>query len=424
MASKAGESVSADDAHVLGALRQVAGANPTGQRHEPRWAHPFAARMPLSVAEHFIRATTMPEAVVLDPMVGSGTTAVAARRLGRRALGIDRDPLALLISRCVTTNLDFERAIGVSERVLQRALMLTKRVGVPRGASEKTACFIEYWFPLESQRQLAALAGAIRKEPPGPGRDLAWLVFSSLIIAKSAGASWAMDISRSRPHKREDKGVVLPFDAWRQRFGTAAARLPFRDGCRAREARILGGDARALPLRADSVDLVLTSPPYLSAIDYLRAHRFSLVWMGYSTEAVRELRATMIGTERGLWSPDGLPPPVEGRLARVVQPERLRAQRRQYLSDLKKALAEVGRVLRPGGLAIVAVGPRILSVTSDDAAPVVEALAAVSGLKKVGRVTRHLKAADRSLPFLGRGVGKVLAKRMCAEVFVALRKGP
>jgi site-specific DNA-methyltransferase (adenine-specific) len=57
--------------------------------------------MPLSVAEHFVRELSQPNAVVLDLVVGSGTTAVAARRLGRRALGVDRDPLPILISRVV-----------------------------------------------------------------------------------------------------------------------------------------------------------------------------------------------------------------------------------------------------------------------------------------------------------------------------------
>jgi hypothetical protein len=101
-------------------------------------------------------------------------------------------------------------------------------------------------------------------EPPGAARDFAWLVFSSSIIAKSAGASWAMDISRSRPHKRKDKGVVLPFEAWSQRCATAFGRLPFRDTRPATVARILGGDARNLPLEDRSVDMVLTSPPYLA----------------------------------------------------------------------------------------------------------------------------------------------------------------
>lgn len=377
--------------------------------------------MPLSVAEHFVREITRPNAVVLDPMVGSGTTMVAARRLGRRALGIDRDPLALLISRCATGSFDFEEVLEVSERVLHRARVLARR-RVPQRLGKGSTRFVKYWFPMAARRQLAALAGAIREQPAGASRDLAWLVFSSLIIAKSAGASWAMDISRSRPHKRKDKGFVLPFEAWTQRCATAAARLPFRDSSAAYEARVLGGDARALPFEADTVDMLLTSPPYLSAIDYLRAHRFSLVWMGHSMAGIRQLRATMVGTERGLWSRDGLPPTVEAQLGRAVVSDQPRAHRRQYLSDLRKVFGEAARVLRPRGLVVIAVGPRILSLTRDDAAPVVEALARSTGLRKVGSVTRHLKAADRSLPFLGRGVGEGLARRMCSEVFVVLRK--
>ena len=70
-----------------------------------------------------------------------------------------------------------------------------------------------------------ALATAIEELQPGIEEDFAWVVFSSLIIAKSAGASYALDISRSRPHKRDDKPVVAPFVSWEDRFRSAAARL-------------------------------------------------------------------------------------------------------------------------------------------------------------------------------------------------------
>jgi DNA modification methylase len=409
---------------VRRSLRQLAGENPIGQQHEARWVHPFPARMPLSVAEHFVRELSESGALVLDPMVGSGTTAVATRLLGRRAVGIDRDPLALLISRVATTTYTCEQIFGVSERVLKRARRLLASGRVRVMTTVESGRFVEYWFPPEAQEQLSALVASIRKEPAGAEQDFAWLVFSSLIIAKSAGASWAIDISRSRPHKRKDKGFVLPFDAWGQRSTSAASRLPFRQTMSVPEARILHGDARTLPLDDASVDMVLTSPPYLSAIDYLRSHRFSLIWMGHSMDAIRQLRATMVGTERGLWTQDGLPPPMEDRLERVVRPERFRAQRRQYLSDLKKVLGEAARVLRARGLVVAAVGPSMLSPASDDAANVVDRLATAVGLRKVGSATRHLRAADRSLPFLGRGVGKALSRRMAAEVFVALRKEP
>ena len=60
------------------------------------------------------------------------------------------------------------------------------------------------------------------------------------------------------------------------------------------------GDARRLDIRDGSVDLVVTSPPYLNAIDYLRCSKFSLVWMGYSVVELRRLRSTAVGTEVGM----------------------------------------------------------------------------------------------------------------------------
>ena len=52
--------------------------------------HP--ARMPGALAEFFIKLATDPGDVVLDPFLGSGTTARAAKRLGRRWLGFELHP--------------------------------------------------------------------------------------------------------------------------------------------------------------------------------------------------------------------------------------------------------------------------------------------------------------------------------------------
>jgi DNA modification methylase len=72
---------------------------------------------------------------------------------------------------------------------------------------------------------------------------------------------------------------------------------PLRVGILDRLARDPG--ARALQLKEKSIDLIITSPPYLNAIDYLRCSKFSLVWMGYSISALRDLRSVCVGTEVG-----------------------------------------------------------------------------------------------------------------------------
>jgi site-specific DNA-methyltransferase (adenine-specific) len=54
----------------------------------------YPTQKPESLLERIVRASSLPESRVLDPMCGSGTTLVAAERLGRRWLGIDRGAIA------------------------------------------------------------------------------------------------------------------------------------------------------------------------------------------------------------------------------------------------------------------------------------------------------------------------------------------
>jgi site-specific DNA-methyltransferase (adenine-specific) len=72
-----------------------------------RDGHP--APMPVEVARRAIRLSTWPGEVVLDPFAGSGTTLLAARQLGRRAVGIERSEAycALVVERLSQRALDF-----------------------------------------------------------------------------------------------------------------------------------------------------------------------------------------------------------------------------------------------------------------------------------------------------------------------------
>jgi adenine-specific DNA methylase len=60
---------------------------------------------------------------------------------------------------------------------------------------------------------------------------------------------------------------------------------------------VASGDARSLPLAKRRVDLIVTSPPYANAIDYMRAHKFSLYWLGLDYDYLTALRKRYIGAE-------------------------------------------------------------------------------------------------------------------------------
>lgn len=417
-----------NDSEVLRILSELAGDKAAGQKREPSWAHPFPARLPISVASHLVQGLTKDDALVLDPMMGSGTSMIAAKKSGRSGIGFDRDLLAQRIARSVTATYTSNELSLLGKRIFVRAQEIygakQHRLPLLRGdMCEQDQEFMKFWFSPQAQKELFAFQQSILEIADDRLQNFAWVVFSSLIIAKSAGASYALDISRSRPHKRLDKPIVLPFDAWTRRFAASVKRTPFLDQKDEGKTNLYDGDARKLPVGASTVDLVLTSPPYRNAVDYLRSHKFSLIWMGTSIPAVRELRGTMIGSERGLFSLDGIPQKLEDRLMHLSVLRREQAMTRRYLSDLTKAVDEMYRVLRPGGLAVMVVGPTMINSKKTDAAEVLSQIAKQVGLKTVGSTVRVINQERRSLPAPNRVIAtNFLAGRMRREVIVAFRK--
>lgn len=408
-------------------LRQVA-SEKLDAKH--RAFHPFPARMPLELARTLIEDLTEPTAVVLDPMLGSGTTAIASRMLGRQCRGTDIDPMAVVLSKTATTYYSVQNLSNVRDEVFDRATKLLKRqpfrVSLDRmRMPDENKQFIQYWFPEDSQSQLLALARSIRQLKTAKDVRLAWMVFSSLIIAKQATASYATDTPRTRPRRNFAKTVVLPFDAWHRRFREAESRLPFigRKPPVGSRCALSAGDARLLRVPDESVDFVLTSPPYLNAIDYLRSHRMSLVWMGHELSDIREIRGTMCGSERGMWQLDGLPTKLERRLKSEIIVPRQQALLRRYMADIRLILLELNRVLSPGGAIILVLGPNLLARDIQDTTGVIKQLSRQAGLNFVDGVAREIDSLRRSLPPPGAANdSSPLGSRMRSELMVALRK--
>ncbi len=267
----------------------------------PKPIHPFPARMAASIPWEELDANhTSGPVTVLDPMAGSGTTVVVARTLGHRAIGFDLDPLAVLIASTWCEDLDPLRVIRAAEGVLDYARWssLPDSLAYPVGADEETKTFIRYWFDLRNRKQLAVMSRRIARIQERPVRAALWCALSRLIIVKQAGVSLAMDVAHSRPHRVYDNAPLEAIDGFLPAVDKVLASAPFATEIGSAPRAILTrGDARALPLGDNSVDVVITSPPYLNAIDYLRGHRMSLVWMRHALKKLRLIRSVSVGTE-------------------------------------------------------------------------------------------------------------------------------
>lgn len=367
--------------------------------------HPFPARMAPGIALEALGNSNTPLRV-LDPMVGSGTVLAVARDRGHRAFGTDLDPLAVLTAQVWTRTVDAERVHDKAAAVLLRARTdfgrLSCRDAYPAGADEETRRFIRYWFDDYARRQLSSLSLAISRVRDKVIRDVLWCGFSRLIITKQAGASLAMDLSHSRPHRSFKRAPVKPFARFIAAVNTVVSNCPQLGSSRVGPPAVVKCcDARELYLPNKSIDLVLTSPPYLNAIDYMRCSKFSLVWMGHNVSELRQIRSHSVGSEAS--SKQALNSQVVKALImqlRLNPPLTTRNQAllAQYIWDMGIALAEASRVLRVGGRAVYVVGDSTVQGTFIRNSSIIVALAKEQGLTLHSRHSRTLPANRRYLP--------------------------
>jgi hypothetical protein len=367
---------------------------------------------------------------VLDPMMGSGTVLAMARARGHRGFGFDLDPLAVLISKVWTTANDPAEVRGTSKEVLALANDLFPKISdedaYPLDADEETRDFISYWFDPQARRQLAALSRCIDCVSQDTTRDVLWCAFSRLIITKQAGASLARDLAHSRPHRFYTEAPLRPFEKFpasveRVLNNTISSRV--RD--RGPAPSVHFGDARNLPMASASIDLVLTSPPYLNAIDYVRCSKFSLVWMGESVGGLRQVRADSVGAEAGRKSTTDDP-----EIARVMEAMKLKPKLaptqervlRRYIDDMRDAIKEVGRVLTNSGKAVYVVRENTLRATYIRNSTVVCELAKLASLRLESRNTRALPANRRYMPPPAADAGAMDARMRREVVLTFIRQ--
>lgn len=328
--------------------------------------HAFPAKFPPQLASKFIHELTLPEELVCDPMMGSCTTLVEALQAGRKAVGTDIDPLSIQLARAKLDTSDITRARIIGDQIIHDAETLLKdnarylKKRLEKQFDPKTKAFIDYWFAPETQLELTALVDGIQTIENQSLRAFFTLVFSSIIITKSGGVSLARDLAHTRPHRVQDKIPKPAAAEFSKRIDKILRNSSFQPQT---DALILNADTRFLPLSNDCIDLIITSPPYASnAIDYMRAHKFSLVWLGFSITSLGNLRRKYIGSEAtsGLNLPP-LPQDVMSVIHQLARQDRKKGKvLHRYYTEISESFSEMYRILKPNRAVIVVVGNSII----------------------------------------------------------------
>lgn len=362
--------------------------------------HPYPAKFIPQIPANLIMRLSMPGDIVFDPFGGSATTAVEAVRLGRRAISLDANPLSALIGRVKTgfmtskVRVDLEQLYAAVEGHIigsdskqknwSKSLTIQSQEYIPNIPN------IEKWFEDYVISELCLICHLIDQITEGLARDSAQLALSRIIIRVSNQESETRYVSVKKNIK-----PVLTLRAYLEslktvirRLETAAIDLQFSD------ANFLVGDSRhEVPdkIGQNSIDLIVTSPPYPNATDYHLYHRFRLFWLGFDPK----------------------------HLGRIEIGSHLRHQRNntgfeEYKDDMTQALEGCCNTLMPGRYAVFVVGDALFKGETFSTSDAICASACDVGFDVIGVIERPIHMLKRSF--------SKPARRARLEQLVVLRK--
>ena len=311
---------------------------------------------------------------VLDPFAGSGTTLVEARRAGAEALGTELLAPAVLAARVKTR---FDLPVDRLERAAARA------VDSARSRTPGALPFLR-----ETRRQFSSTVlddlTRLRDALPAGGRpvpDALRLAFGRILIPSSRlHRSPCLGYGRSR--SGQEIPVAERFRAAVREMATDLAELQRHRTAWGPPATVREEDARTAVWPAGSIDLAITSPPYVNGMDYVMNYKVDLAWLGYA-RSYRDLaslrsaqvacdnlpRAETVSYRHVVATPD---PWLDEILPRIrANVERKGSYRRddvhavvhRYFSDLAQVLRRVREALRPGSRLVLVVGDSLLAGT-------------------------------------------------------------
>lgn len=249
--------------------------------------------------------------IVLDPMVGCGTTLIEATVIGVDSIGIELSPFACLMSRAKLGALQmdctiFPDLLAESEKILDyfdKDMSYHKQHALSTGPIDIPALF-------EERPELRAILELCYLDTIGYARR-----------------------RKSKSVKELFPQVLKRYLAAIKAFNAVRKELQMEPGA----SEVIQGDARRICLNDQSIDGIIFSPPYSFAVDYVENDRPQLEYMGFD---VHSLKSKMVGL----------------REPSTREAFSIRARVDLYFADMEQILRECSRVLKQGRYCVIVIG--------------------------------------------------------------------
>lgn len=243
--------------------------------------HPYPAKFPIDLAINYIDKYTEEGDSVFDPFVGSGTTLLASRVLKRHGFGTDINHIAILISVFKTLDLT-QKDLGELKFFIDdfnsnssQYIDETVRYNYPS---------IEHWFCDNAITVLSAIKNKISKIKIDSQKVFCDLVFSSIVNTVSNQESDTRYAAVEKPNLT----ITYITEVFIKKFNSALTLLKdiaFEEDNAIQVKPFLQNAKKCDEvIKPNSIDLILTSPPYPNTYDYYLYHKHRMNWLGYDVK--------------------------------------------------------------------------------------------------------------------------------------------
>ena len=225
--------------------------------------------------------------ILADIFCGCGTTAIEARRNCIGFWGCDINPVATLIARVKSRKYQSSRLLDYFENIISNC-KTTEDIFDYSKADER----LKYWYPKNKYNDLFKLKSSILAVTPGKSDYRLFFLCAFSSILKSTSRWLTKSIKPQIDPAKRPAIVLEAFDLQFRKMLAANREIEFNGRS---SLKIVTGNflsnTRALP----KVDMIVTSPPYVTSYEYADLHQLSTLWLDFAHD-YRDLRKGSIGS--------------------------------------------------------------------------------------------------------------------------------
>ena len=333
-----------------------------------KWTHDYhrypAKFIPQLVEKLIGEYITDTHAHINDPFMGSGTTIVTAISKGFQASGTDINKISFLVTKVKSKPIEpiyLEKKVNqfLSElSFLDPAENVLYDTPVKPIIPEKHIEKIDYWFLPEHKNQLGAILNVISSEQDETIREFFGVAFSNILKNCSI---WLK--SSTKPTRDFKKEPTNPYSAIRKHLKKMQRGneqfydvVPVPENCDG-HLNIRIGDAKEQPVSDKSVDLIVSSSPYVTSYEYADLHQLSTIWLDYADD-LNDYKKEFIGTSHKQYENKQLKSHIALKIVDKMSSKSPKKAQEilAFFIDMEEVFDESFRILKRGGRCCYVIG--------------------------------------------------------------------